>query len=151
MPVPHILAGTSGGTTAQLDANWAYFADAMVVASGNVGLGAAPANKLDVFHTTNGIGIRLRNTSTAVELALRTDATSSGLDAGNADAMTFSFNTVERARFDSAGNFIPSALASPPTLSRNNTLVMNLTSNTNLRISARGSDGVTRVANITLA
>jgi len=30
-------------------------------------------------------------------------------------------------------------------------MVFNLTSNTNLRVSVRGSDGVTRTANITLA
>lgn len=50
-----------------------------------------------------------------------------------------------------AGNVIQSAPAAPPALARNGTLVLNLTSNTNLRISARGSDGVTRVANIALA
>jgi hypothetical protein len=33
----------------------------------------------------------------------------------------------------------------------NGSVVINLTSNTNLRISARGSDGVTRVANIPVA
>jgi hypothetical protein len=31
MAVPYILAGTSGGTTAQLDANWAYFANSIEV------------------------------------------------------------------------------------------------------------------------
>lgn len=48
------------------------------------------------------------------------------------------------------GNVFHSAPAGVPTLTDNNTLALNLTSNTNLRISARGSDGVTRVANITL-
>ena len=58
---------------------------------------------------------------------------------------------TERARIDSSGNLIQSAPATPPTLSTNGTMVFNLTSNTNLRVSVRGSDGVTRTANITLA
>lgn len=45
--------------------------------------------------------------------------------------------------------FHPSS--SPPALSVNGDMVINCTSNTNARISFRGSDGVTRVGNITLA
>jgi len=73
--------------------------------SGNLGIGtASPAYRLDVQHTTNGIGMRLRNTSTGVELATRTDATTSGIDAGNApNGMTFSLNTVEGMRLTSTG------------------------------------------------
>ena len=58
---------------------------------------------------------------------------------------------VEQVRIDEVGNVISNPPASPPSLAVNGQMVMNLTSNTNLRISARGSDGVTRVANITLA
>ena len=57
----------------------------------------------------------------------------------------------ERARIDSSGNLIQSAPSTAPTLSTNGTMVFNLTSNTNLRVSVRGSDGVTRTANLTLA
>ena len=74
-------------------------------ASGNVGIGGSPVNRLDVFHTATGIGFRVRNTSTGVELAARTDATTTGLDAGNAaGGMSFSLNTVEKMRLDTAGN-----------------------------------------------
>ena len=59
--------------------------------------------------------------------------------------------TTERARIDSSGNLIQSAPTTPPSLATNGTMVFNLTSNTNLRVSVRGSDGVTRTANITLA
>jgi hypothetical protein len=52
---------------------------------------------------------------------------------------------------DTAQNVINQAQTTPPTLTVNGQMVMNLTTNTNLRISVRGSDGVTRVANITLA
>lgn len=41
--------------------------------------------------------------------------------------------------------------AAAPTLSTNSQMVFSLTSNTNLRVSVRGTDGVTRVANMTLA
>lgn len=59
--------------------------------------------------------------------------------------------SIERAYVDASGNLVMSAPAAPPALGTNGTVVMNLTANGNLRISARGSDGVTRVANIALA
>lgn len=52
---------------------------------------------------------------------------------------------------DSSGNLIQRVNTSAPTLSTNGTMTFSLTSNTNLRISVRGSDGTTRVANLTLA
>jgi hypothetical protein len=60
--------------------------------------------------------------------------------------------TVLRYFVDDQGMPIWSpASATPATLAANGDITMTLTSNTNLRFSARGSDGVTRVANITLA
>jgi hypothetical protein len=52
---------------------------------------------------------------------------------------------------DASGNLIWSPASSPPSLATNGQLTVNATSNTNLRFSYRGSDGVTRVANLTLA
>jgi hypothetical protein len=52
---------------------------------------------------------------------------------------------------DSSGNVISNVTGTAPTLAANSQMVFNLTSNTNLRISVRGTDGTTRVANITLA
>ena len=49
------------------------------------------------------------------------------------------------------GNVISNVTGTAPTLAINSQMVFNLTSNTNLRISVRGTDGVTRTANITLA
>jgi hypothetical protein len=59
--------------------------------------------------------------------------------------------SAEYMRIDAGGNLIPTLSSSVPALSANLQLVMNLTSDTNLRISVRGSDGVTRTANLTLA
>ena len=49
------------------------------------------------------------------------------------------------------GNLLVNVPTTPPTLAENSQMVFNLTSNTNLRISVRGTDGTTRTANITLA
>ena len=59
--------------------------------------------------------------------------------------------TTSLLSLNSSGNLIQSAPTTPPSLGTNGTMVFNLTSNTNLRVSVRGSDGVTRTANITLA
>ena len=78
--------------------------------------------------------------------------------AGNSGTLIFSTsssifgtNNVERMRIDSAGNPIFQPSATPATLGTNGMLTVNATSNTNLRFSYRGSDGTTRVANLTLA
>lgn len=57
---------------------------------------------------------------------------------------------VEKLRITTAG-LIPTLSTSAPVLSSNLQMAFALTSDTNLRISVRGSDGTTRVANITLA
>lgn len=69
-----------------------------------------------------------------------------------AGALSFKISNTERFRIDAAGMPIwqPSS-ATPATLGTNGQITMTLTSNTNLRFSARGSDGTTRVANLTLA
>ena len=61
-------------------------------------------------------------------------------------------NATKRLTIDTSGHVIAlSATATPPTLATNGQWVMTPTSNTNMRISYRGSDGTTRVGNITLA
>lgn len=66
-------------------------------------------------------------------------------------AAASTFTPTEVMRLDSAGNLIAQAPTTPPALAANGQMTFNLTSNTNLRVSVRGTDGVTRVANITLA
>ena len=58
---------------------------------------------------------------------------------------------TDRLVLDVSGNPIFTPSATPATLTTNGQLTVNATSNTNLRFSYRGSDGTTRVANITLA
>jgi len=58
---------------------------------------------------------------------------------------------TDRMYFDPSGNIIITPTSTPPTLTVNGQIAINATSNTNLRFSYRGSDGVTRVANLTLA
>lgn len=64
--------------------------------------------------------------------------------------LTFVTNAVERARITSGGDFIPIVQTAAPALSTNQQMVFTLTSNTNLRVSVRGTDGVTRVTDLTL-
>lgn len=70
----------------------------------NIGIGTGgPAYKLDVQTTNVGINARVRNSTSGIELAIRTDATTAGLDAGSG-GMTFSINTSEKMRVDANGN-----------------------------------------------
>jgi hypothetical protein len=152
MAVPNIFAGTAGGTTAQLDANFAYFADAIAVDAGNVGLPSVisgwklaanqPGSDLVRLANTSGVGVKLQMIDTVwvgeIEM--------------NGGSLIFkTAGSTERMRIDTSGNTVAAVPTTPPALTTNGTMVMNLTSNTNLRISVRGSDGTTRVANITLA
>ena len=57
--------------------------------------------------------------------------------------------TLEKLQVN--GGIVLNPPATPATLTTNGQLTVNATSNTNLRFSFRGSDGTTRVANITLA
>lgn len=83
------------------------------------------------------------------ELAAPTGAMSIGtVEAGAVNIYT---DSALRVSVGATGNVITSVLTSPPSLTVNGQMVFNLTSDTNLRISVRGSDGVTRVANVTLA
>jgi hypothetical protein len=68
-----------------------------------------------------------------------------------AQPLIFATNNVEIGRFDSLGNFISNVNTAAPALTVNGQMTFALTSNTNLRISVRGSDGVTRSTNLTLA
>ena len=68
-----------------------------------------------------------------------------GLQASNTRA------TSLKMTLDASGNLILLSSNTPATLTTNGQLTVNATSNTNLRFSYRGSDGTTRVANITLA
>jgi hypothetical protein len=74
-----------------------------------------------------------------------------GISNPASETLSIRTNSAERIRYGSDGNAYHSLQGAVPAIPNNGEMVFNFTSNTNLRISARGSDGVTRVANITLA
>jgi hypothetical protein len=141
--------------------------------SGNVGIGVSPSYNLDVRAAaatanvqsstgTNAVSIVARNTGGSFTLGKENsvgggsgvfgqDAYASVLWSTGAYPVVFGTNGAHRLQIDSAGNMIPIIQTTAPTLTLNGQMVFNLTSNTNLRISVRGTDGVTRTANITLA
>jgi hypothetical protein len=103
------------------------------------------------FQDANAVNITGGTASlTSVASPSVTNAGTLALSATGANAITASTNGVVRTTIDASGNLIQSAPATPPTLTTNGQMVFNLTSNTNLRVSVRGSDGVTRTANIIL-
>jgi hypothetical protein len=149
--------------------NWSSSADFVRDASGNVGIGGAPVTgRLDVATDLAAVA-RLRNTvagSTAEVYVASNDrnltigqrSSTNGLGdlaylfTSSATPIAFFTSGNERMRIDASGHQInlPGS-TTPPTLTVNGQLNITPTSNTNVRISFRGTDGVTRVANITLA
>jgi len=134
------------------------FTQAMTLdASGNLLVGTTSAvEKLTIGSgSAASSGINLRTTQTDFNIQPSNTAAGGvilnvGWVAGGQGPMIFSVG-AERMRLDASGNLIHAAPTTPPTLATNGNMVFNLTSNTNLRVSVRGSDGVTRTANITLA
>ena len=135
----------------------------MTLNSSGLAIGTAPAN--DKLLSLDSIGILLsgatsdfsfRNVGgTAIQRLRYTDATGT-LTIGSANATSYPVelggSTAGRAIvIDSSINSIVNVTSTAPALATNNQMVFNLTSNTNLRISVRGTDGTTRTANITLA
>jgi hypothetical protein len=79
------------------------------------------------------------------------DAVDMGYLGFDSQRISFGWGADEYGSIDMSGNHIQSAPTTPPSLATNGTLVLNLTSNTNLRVTARCPDGVTRTANFTLS
>ena len=151
-PDTALVFGTRDNAGGGVDANERMRIDS----AGNVGIGTtSPREQLDVVGDIVTSRYLLNDVGGTARLALEIDANNdTRLTTGTtADTRSLLFLTenTERLRIDSSGNLISTAPTTPPTLSTNGTMVFNLTSDTNLRISVRGSDGVTRTANITLA
>jgi hypothetical protein len=154
---------------------------AMTLNSTGLGVGASPSYKLDVNGVarvnSGGDGLFLSSASSpdlyivganyynnngteGVQTAARpswkiehknsSDALAY-LDIGFRAASAAASAFTSRFKIDGSGNVISNVTGTAPTLAANSQMVFNLTSNTNLRISVRGTDGTTRVANITLA
>ena len=154
-----------------------FFVDS---ANNRVGVGTAtPSAALDVNGASNLNGnITIANTGSpfgtlfvtgsALELQANSNATNGlSLKTTSTTPIVFSVNSSEAMRLNSTGlgvgvtptleklqvngGIVLNPPATPATLTTNGQLTVNATSNTNLRFSFRGSDGTTRVANITLA
>ena len=127
------------------------FTQAMTLAaSGNLLIGTTTESGSGRLRVVDSVRIADSTTETNA-LLITTSGTTATIETRYAKPIVFGTDGTERARIDSSGNLIQSAPSTAPTLSTNGTMVFNLTSNTNLRVSVRGSDGVTRTANITLA
>lgn len=108
---------------------------------------------------TNGGAINFynyNNSNVPINLARIYCQTTSGAVGNEAGDLLFltkpaGGSLTYRAKITDIGDTVLKLNTTAPTLQNNTELVFTLTSNTNLRISVRGSDGVTRTANITLA
>jgi hypothetical protein len=138
------------------------FTQAMTLsAAGNLGVGTTTDpggnnTRLAVDHTGSDYGLTLNTATSAGPNLLQFRNSNSNGEArlvnNTGGPLTLYRNpTTEAARITIGGDFIPIVQTAAPTLTSNQQMVFTLTSNTNLRISVRGTDGTTRVANITLA
>jgi hypothetical protein len=164
----------------QLGANGATSAQVTLNSLGNFGVGAAPSTPWATNRRALQIGgqpsgaLALTGTSGSGELFFNSffNSTSQNIcvvtggtgkydfNVGTVGCHTWSVGTgtagtaftfTQAMILDASGNLILQSSATPATLATNGQLTVNATSNTNLRFSYRGSDGTTRVANITLA
>ena len=97
------------------------------------------------FASSNDAFLQLGHTGTVGAVASTYNATA------GFTPLAFFTGDIERMRIDNGGNFIHQVNGSAPTLSTNNTMSFELTSNTSLKIVVRGTDGVTRSVSLTLA
>ena len=130
---------------------------AMTLNSTGLGVGVAPIERLTVAGTasvggTGNIGVKFHSgnpVSGNLAWLLSNDSANSNIlnlyyyNAGVFSGRAFVVNQ--------SGNFMVRTPSTPPTIPDNEMMVFNLTSNTNLRISVKGTDGTVRTANITLA
>lgn len=128
--------------------------EAMRLNATGLGVGGIPVRKLTAYDTSSAYQLRLGfNTSFYYDIGRSNSDGLFDFYGAQSGATGYRFGGVDGTRMtiDSSGNVISNVTGTAPTLATNSQMVFNLTSNTNLRISVRGSDGVTRVANITLA
>ena len=176
-----LTIGSATGTsyTVELGGNTTTRA-VTIDASSNVGIGVTPSTPwatnrraLQIGGTNSG-AIALNGTSGSGELFFNSFFNSSSQNicvvTGGTGKYDFNVSTVgchtwsvgtgtaataftftPAMVLDASGNLILQSSATPATLATNGQLTVNATSNTNLRFSYRGSDGTTRVANLTLA
>lgn len=96
-----------------------------------------------------GAYLQLYGSGTAPTGSLQLSAGSAGGKIGLSTGV--GADVQDRLIIDSAGNTLINVEAAQPALDRTGQMVFNLVDNTTLRVAVRGSDGVTRTANIALA
>ena len=117
-----------------------------------ISAGTTTTTALSYSADTSGVlQLQTNGGTTALTLDTSQNATFAGKVASASSLQLATNGTTTAVTIDTNQNVINQAPTTPPALTVNGQLVMNLTSNTNLRISVRGTDGTTRVANITLA
>jgi hypothetical protein len=125
----------------------------MTLNSTGLGVGVSPAQKLDIIGSLSTRAATTGANQNVISLrALNSDASAYANALYYANSQQWHYNGASLGMaLDSSGNVISNVTGTAPTLAVNSQMVFNLTSNTNLRISVRGTDGTTRTANITLA
>jgi hypothetical protein len=136
----------------------------MTLNSTGLGVGVTPAVRLDLLVADAAEATRFRAASGWLRIhpylnatdycrVQAVNGTNSALIPISVEGLTVRLNCNfgNAVTIDSLGNTISNVNSAIPSLGTNSQMVFNLTSNTNLRISVRGSDGTTRVANLTLA
>jgi len=117
------------------------------------GLGSSQAGVAQGAFFNNGAGSGWAYSATsqvpAYYLQINGEHVFNNAISGTAGNQITAWNQV--MKIDTNGNLILKSSNTPATLANNGELTVNATSNTNLRFSYRGSDGTTRVANLTLA
>jgi hypothetical protein len=165
-----LLGGTSTPSAGQLiydnSANSLSFftsgATQATLNSTGLGVGVSPSYKIHSAVTSGFAGAFRSSTAVAggilcgnslADLIVGVDASGNGrLTADTSKYLGLGSGGInDRVVLDTSGNVISNVTGTAPTLATNSQMVFNLTSNTNLRISVRGTDGTTRTANITLA
>jgi hypothetical protein len=122
-----------------------------VFSSGRIGIGGSvsASSILKVYGD-----IELDTTARSIyanTLGAVSSGTPMNLDCGGSNTLIFKRGATETGRFDGSGNFISRPTVAGPTLANNGEMSFRLVSNTSLQIIARGSDGVTRAATLTLS
>lgn len=133
------LQSSAGGTSLNTVAVGAQALTNVTTGVRNTAVGAFSGSTIT---TGSGNTILGRFSGSSVDVDIRTLSNNVVLSDGNGEVKLWA---------DSSRNVFTYPQQIPPTLSRPRQMVFNLTSDTNLRISVRGTDGITRVANITLA
>ena len=165
------MTGAMTGTHTQLNKLVSTFSIASapansvyIDASGRVGIGVSvPSSYCDIRTGGSAEALRIIGGESFMSFFDTANGTRGAFISCGATGLTFASeaqgnnlirfltNGVERSRIDSIGNTITRMTSSAPALTDNLALVFSLASDTQLRISVRGSDGVTRTADIPLA